>query len=75
MRSSGSVLLAVALHLTFNASLAFAFFPALLPASGAFGASEAMKRINELATPVLWGAVALLLFVERGRWFRRPART
>jgi membrane protease YdiL (CAAX protease family) len=73
MRSGGSVLLAVVLHLTFNASLAFAFFPAIAPATGGFAATEAMKRINELATPVLWAAVALMLIAERDRWFRRPA--
>jgi membrane protease YdiL (CAAX protease family) len=73
LRSDGSVLLAVALHLTFNASLAFAFFPALAPAPGSFVASHAMKRINELAMPVLWAGVALLLITERDRWFRRPA--
>lgn len=73
MRSGGSVLLAVVLHLTFNASLAFAFFPAIAPVAGSFVATDAMKRINELATPVLWALVALLLISERDRWFRKPA--
>jgi len=31
-----------------------------------------MKRINELATPVVWAGIAGMLLVERGRWFRRP---
>ena len=74
MRSNGSVLLAVLLHLTFNASLAFAFFPALAPPPDSMVASEAMRRVNELGMPVLWVVVALLLLRDRERWFRRPAR-
>jgi len=64
LRTRGSVLLAVMLHLGINAALLFLFLPAIRATAGSFGMSDAQGEIFKLAIIPLW-AVVLLVTMRR----------
>ena len=69
--SNHSVVLAILLHLSFNASLPSLLFGNLGASSGSIGASPVDRQLVEIGIVPLWILVGVIVRAEGAAWWRR----